>query len=696
MPKNHADFLVEIHTEELPPKALNLLATSFLNEIKKGLAQSQLEFSAAEFFATPRRLAVKVKDLSDKQPDAFVERRGPAWQAAFDTAGQPTPACVGFAKSCDVTIEQLTTIENKQGKWVGVKQTVLGKPIQQLLPTIVTTALAGLPIPKPMRWGSSDVSFVRPVHSVIMLYGNNVIDAEILGCRADRYTQGHRFQCKKTLSIPDPDSYEDILEKQGFVLADFSERKNKIYNEASSLVQRTLGNNARIMIDEKLLDEVTGLVEWPVPILGRFDEVFLNVPQEALISAMQAHQRYFPVVDMRDKLLPYFVTISNIESLNVEQLITGNQRVLRARLSDAAFFYETDKKIKLIDRVEKLASIIFQAKLGSLLDKTHRVVKLASLIAQQLKLDVKHTERAALLAKTDLTTNLVGEFPELQGIAGFYYATNDGEIDVVADAIKESYYPRFSGDGLPTALLSCAVALADRLDTLVGIFGVNLSPTGDKDPYGLRRAVIGVLRILIEKKINLDVRELIKQAYSNFQIALPNPNIINDVWNYLLDRLKPWYQDQAVSADVFSAVSALDISNLYDMHCRIQAVREFKNLPEAESLSIANKRVSNILAQYTKPIQLNEIDNSLFEHASEHELAKQLNQQEKEVAVLVKKANYQAVLTHLAKLREPVDQFFDHVLVMAEDEQCRENRLLMLKKLRELFLQVADVALLQC
>ena len=690
---NHADFLVEIHTEELPPKALRKLAESFRDEIKKRLQEAKLEFSDATFFATPRRLAVKVDQLIAKQIDSMVERRGPAWQAAYDASGQPTPACAGFARSCNITPEQLTIIENAQGKWVGFNQTVLGKTAEALLPEIVQQSLSALPIPKRMRWGSNTAEFVRPVHSVILLYGTKVIEAEILGNKTGQQTQGHRFLCTKALKISSPEKYTSILEKEGHVLADFFQRKNKIREEAEAIVARTLGNKAKAMMDENLLDEVTGLVEWPVAILGKFDAEFLHVPQEALISAMQDHQRYFPVVDENNKLLAHFITISNIESKNVEQVIEGNERVLRARLADAAFFFEMDKKVKLIDRLEKLKGIVFQAKLGSLYDKVERISKLAAFIAPTLKLDAEQAKRAGLLSKADLPTELVGEFPELQGIAGFYYAQLDNENEAVAKAIKEHYQPRFSGDELPASMLGCAIALADRVDTLTGIFSIGLLPTGDKDPFGLRRAALGILRILIEKKINLDLGGLLQQSATFYKA---DPALANQVWKFMLDRLEPWYQEQGISVDVFrSVISAIENKNPYDIDRRIHAVHAFKKLPEAEALAAANKRVSNILAQYNKPIQQQEVNTSLFEHDAERELARALSQYENEVASLVKAEKYQDALTLLTKLREPVDAFFDHVMVMVDDQKKRENRLLILEKLRKLFLQVADIAMLQ-
>lgn len=672
------DFLVEIHTEELPPKALHRLAKSFLHEIVTRIHKAELKFAEAKFFATPRRLAVMVTELVSKQADSTVERKGPALNAAYDKEGNPTPACAGFAKSCNVTPDQLIKLENKTGTFVGYMQKVEGKHVQELLPTFVQQALAVLPIPKRMRWGSGTVEFVRPVHSVVMLYGADVIDAEILGCRTGRKTRGHRFMSEGWLEIKNPKKYETVLES-GYVIADFELRKESIRTQAKKI-------NPHVRIDDTLLDEVTALVEWPVAVSGKFDKEFLQVPQEALISAMQDHQRYFPVLDEEGKLQAQFVTISNIDGKDPARIAAGNERVLRARLSDAAFFFETDKKVSLESRVEILKNVVFQAKLGTMFDKTQCVISLATFIADKMGVDKKLAERAALLSKTDLTTDLVGEFPELQGIAGFYYAKQDGEPEAVAIALNEQYMPRFSGADLPETMVGCVLAIADRIDTLTGIFSAGMIPTGDKDPFGLRRAAIGVLRILIEKQIDLDVLEVLQQS---------DPNQADAVWNFMQERLKAFYQEKNVSPDVFSAVSALDISKPYDIHCRIQAVQAFKNMTEAESLSVANKRVSNILAKYETEIAAREVNSDLFESDVEKVLAQKLQEQQQVVVALSQSAKYQEVLTHLAKLRQPVDDFFDHVMVMVDDKPKRENRLLMLKQLRELFLQVADIALLQ-
>ncbi len=689
-----ADFLVEIHTEELPPKSLHRLAAQFSQEIQAGLSKAELSFKSAQFYATPRRLAVMVKKLSPRQSDTEVERKGPALAAAYDAQGKPTQACVGFARSCGVTPEELLTIKNSQGEWVGYRQKMLGKTVQDLLPEIVNNALAALSIPKRMRWGNGQVEFVRPVHSVILLYGKDVISAEILGIKSDRKTQGHRFHSKGWINISSPATYLKSLAKK-FVLADFAERKEKIRHQVNQMVRESIGSEAQAVIQEELLDEVTGLVEWPVALFGRFEPSFLSVPQEALISAMQDHQRYFPIVDQNNKLMPYFITISNIESKNPKQVMTGNERVLRARLSDAAFFFETDKKEKLADRTAILKNIVFQNKLGTLYDKAERISKLAAKCAKDMGINSEEAIRAGFLAKTDLTTQLVSEFPELQGIAGFYYALHDGEPEVIAKALSEQYLPRFSGDKLPATPLGCALAIADRLDTLVGIFGIQQAPTGDKDPFGLRRAALGVLRIIIEKQLNLDLQELLKAAAEGYSVKLENAEVIKQVMQFMLERLKPWYQEQGISPDVLASVAALNITKPYDLHCRIQAVQTFKALPEAEALSVANKRVSHILNKYVETITAKSIDAALFEHDAEYMLANKLKELRDKTLLLSKSENYTGILTQLATLREPVDTFFDKVMVMVDDKKCRENRLLLLKNLRELFLYVADVALLQ-
>jgi glycyl-tRNA synthetase beta chain len=691
---NKADLLIEIHTEELPPKALPVLAKSFLHEIQTRLQTAALDFKEAQSFATPRRLAVLVKALASQQIDTIVERRGPALTAAFDAAGNPSPACLGFARSLNVTPEELTTIENKQGAWVGFQQIVAGKSVTELVPQIVQQALDALPIPKRMRWGSGTVEFVRPVHSIIMLYGDTVIDAEILGVQTGRTTSGHRFHAKKVISIPKPAHYVKRLAAH-YVIADFAVRREMINEQAQAIVAKAFGDGAHVLIAPELLDEVTGLVEWPVAILGDFDQRFLEVPPEALISAMQDHQRYFPVVDNNGKLMPHFVAISNIEARDMQHVIAGNERVLRARLSDAAFFFETDKKQKLGERIEALKQVVYHVKLGTLHERAQRLSAVAAFIAEKMHADTAQARRAGLLAKTDLLTQMVGEFPELQGVAGKYYALADGEPKAVAIALNEQYMPRFSGDVLPATDLGCVLALAERVDTLVGAFGINQQPTGDKDPFALKRAALGVLRILIEKKIDIDIADILTYAVSLYANKLTNPDTVTQLCEFLQERLKPWYQEQGINPDVFAAVAALTITRPYDFHRRVLAVQHFKELPDAQSLSVANKRVSNILAKYDNSIDATLVDAGLFELPAERALAAQLDFLTTNLQPLFQEAQYVDVLSRLADLRQPVDEFFDKVMVMAEDRALRENRLLLLSKLRALFLQVADVALLQ-
>lgn len=695
-----ADFLVEIHTEELPPKTLEPLALRFLEEIKTRLQDAALTFDTIHSFATPRRLAVLVNNLSKKQPDTQVERKGPALQMAYQQ-GKPTPATLGFAKSCGTVPEKLLTIKTPQGEWLGFKQKIKGKRTEDLLPLIVETALAALPIPKRMRWGNETVLFARPVHSVLMLFDKKTLPAVILGLKAQNKTRGHRFMSKGWLRITEPAAYQSTLAK-AFVIADFKERQEKIRQEAEKAVKHIPG--AKLMLSDALLAEVTGLVEWPVAISGSFDQDFLKVPDEVLISAMQDHQRYFPVTDNQGKLLPYFIAIVNLESKNEKQVIAGNERVLRARLKDAAFFFETDKKLSLSNRVPLLKKRIFQQKLGSVYDKTERLSNLITLMTTPLarpmlpNIEVLSTAdprmlQLGLLSKADLTTQLVGEFPELQGIAGFYYAKYEGIPEEIAIAIKEHYLPRYSGDVLPTSGLGIVLALADRLDTLVGHFGINQSPTGDKDPFGLRRLAIGIVRILIEKKLEFDLKILLKDAHNCFKIPLENKNVENDVLNFILERLKPWYQEQGIPLDIFASVAALNITNLYDFDQRIKAVLAFKKMSEAEALSVANKRVSNILGKFEKTELTFNPD--LYENAAEKNLADKVKALEITIQDLSKNAEYTDILKELADLREPVDTFFDKVLVMTDDQALRENRLLLLAKLRGLFLNVADIALLQ-
>lgn len=695
MKKEKDDFLVEIHTEELPPKAISKLAEAFCGQIKERLQKADLKFDEAKFFATPRRLAVLIKNLTATQPDQLIERKGPALTAAFDAQNNPTQACIGFARSCGISPAQLIEIKNQQGEWVGHHQHVSGKQAIELLPEIVEQAALALPVPKRMRWGNGDTSFARPIHSVIMLYGNTVIECNILGYAASRVTRGHRFLAPNWITIMEAAQYEFLLRDKAFVIADFESRRREILNAIRTEIELNFRCNESALIDPELLNEVTGLVEWPVALIGNFDKDFLALPPEVLISSMQDHQRYFPIMDNNQQLLPHFVAISNIKSRDAKRVKQGNERVLRARLADAAFFYTNDKKESLEQRIERLKEIIFQAKLGTLYDKAIRLKNLTALIAQKNQSNAQLAEQAGLLAKTDLTSNMVGEFPELQGIMGYYYAQHDGLPNDIAMAMKEQYMPRFAGDELPQHPIGQALALADRIDTLIGAFGIHQLPTGDKDPYALRRAAMGLIRILIEKNISLDLKEMLEFAVSHYSVKLPNEETVAQVLNFIQERMRSWYQEQGVMVDVFASVAVLGVTNLLDIHERVKAVQAFKRLSVAETLSITNKRVSNILTKYIDVIEAQSIDQQFFENQAEWELASQLELKSNVIASLSESGRYDEVLLQLAELRQPVDDFFDQVMVMTEDKSRRENRILLLKKLRALFLRVADIALLQ-
>lgn len=685
-------FLVELLTEELPPKSLKGIGNAFLQNIIVSLTKADISFGHAVFFATPRRLAVMIQNVLEKQPDTTIERKGPALKSAFDADGKPTTACIGFMKSLNISQKQLITLKAPHGEWVGFNQHVLGKKTVTLLPDIVREAMHALPIPKRMRWGNQSDAFIRPVHSILMLLGNKIIPATYFGIKSGRKTLGHRFLSHKPISIQHPDEYVSAL-KNAYVLVDFDERKQKIQDEIQNCVKKQLSPSSKPVVPETLLDEVTGLVEWPVALCGSFDESFLNVPQEVLMSSMQDHQRYFPIVNEKGRCLPYFIFIAALSSQNPSQVIAGNERVLRARLSDAAFFYEIDQKHSLEKRVDLLKQIVFQDRLGTLYDKANRLSLLSLKIAEKLHASTDKAKKAGWLAKTDLTTQLVSEFPNLQGIAGYHYALADHEDLSIAHAIKDHYLPRFSGDQLPDNILGCILAISDRMDTLVGIIGINQHPTGEKDPFALRRAALGIIRILIEKSFNIDLKEIVLYSQSLYSNRLINLNASNDVLSFIIDRLKPWYHDQGITSDVLDSVIALNITNLDDLHRRVLAVSLFKKLPDAEALSIANKRVSHILSKYTDPLSTKHVDTHLFEHGAENTLWEKVTSTQKQFSTLSE--NYENKLILLAQLREPIDAFFDHVLVMTDDISRRENRILLLKTLRELFLEIADIAYLQ-
>ncbi|WP_127474505.1 glycine--tRNA ligase subunit beta [Sulfurivermis fontis] len=687
------DFLVEIGTEELPPKALRRLMIAFGEGVKEGLAKADLVRGEVHFYATPRRLAVLVKDLAVAQPDKEVERRGPALTAAFDGEGNPTQAARGFAASCGVEVDQLDHLKTDKGAWLVHRTRLQGRPTAELLPEIVQASLDKLPIPKRMRWGSLDAEFVRPVHWVVMLFGTDVIDCEILATRSGRETRGHRFMSPGKLYLGEPAAYAPLLETEGKVVADFEARREAV---RAQVLEAAAAVNGEALIDEDLLDEVAGLVEWPVAVTGKFEERFLEVPAEALISTMKGNQKYFPVQDKDGKLLPYFITLSNIESHDVRHVREGNERVVRPRLTDADFFWNQDRKQKLAARSAALRSVVFQNKLGTLADKSARVAKLAAAVAYHIGGDAKLATRAGELSKCDLLTNMVGEFPELQGIMGRYYAAHDGEDAEVAAALDEQYMPRFAGDRLPETRTGQALAIADRIDTLVGIFGIGQPPTGDKDPFALRRAALGVLRTIIENNLDLDLQTLLRTAYDNYGsngIKLA-ADTVNQVLEFMLERLRAYYADSGVAHDTFDAVLAQRPTQPRDFDARVRAVTTFRKLPEAEALAAANKRIANILRQAGGEITAG-IDKARLLDTAEKALADQVEAMAGKVAPLFVQRNYTEALCQLAGLRGAVDAFFDQVMVMAEDETVRNNRLALLKRLSDLFLQAADLSRLQ-
>ena len=684
------NFLVEIGTEELPPKALKTLATSFADNVEAELNQAGLTFDKIEWFAAPRRLAVKVLNLATQQPSKEIEKRGPAVSAAFDAEGKPTKAAEGWARGCGITVEQAERIATDKGEWLVHRAKIEGQPTKNLLNGIVANALAKLPIPKPMRWADKTVQFIRPVHTVTMLLGDELIEGEILGVASARTIRGHRFLGEKEFDIQHADQYPQLLREKGSVVADFNERKAEIL--AKSQAKATaLGGVADI--EESLLEEVTSLVEYPNVLAAKFEERFLAVPAEALVYTMKGDQKYFPIYDKDGKLLPHFIFVSNINPEDPTAIIEGNEKVVRPRLTDAEFFFKTDLKQKLVDRLPRLETVLFQQQLGTLKDKTDRIEQLAGEIAKQIGADEAKAKRAGLLSKCDLMTNMVFEFTDTQGVMGMHYARHDGEDEEVAVALNEQYMPRFAGDELPKSLVASAVALADKFDTLTGIFGIGQAPKGSADPFALRRAALGALRIIVEKNLPLDLEDLVKKSAALFGDKLTNSNVVADVVDFMLGRFRAWYQDEGIAVDVIQAVLARRPTRPADFDARVRAVSHFRTLDSAEALAAANKRVANILAKAEGDIGA--IDVALCVEPAEQVLAQSVLSLAKEVQPLIVQGEYTAVLDKLAGLRQPVDNFFDNVMVNAEDAKLRQNRLAILNTLQGLFLQVADISLLQ-
>jgi len=685
------DLLIEIGTEELPPKALDHLSTAFQSSVKTQLRQADLAFESIQRFATPRRLALLVTQLDTAQADREVERKGPAVKAAFDQDGNATKAAEGFARSCGVAVSELEQVDTPKGAWLIFRQNQPGQQTEALVPAMVEQALARLPIPKRMRWGSGDAEFVRPVHWIVMLLGDKTVDCKIMGLKAGRTTHGHRFHHPDPIELASPATYARTLFNPGHVIADIDARREKIQAQVEGIAFEA---GMVAAIDPSLLDEVTALNEWPVAIMGSFDDRFLEVPSEALIKAMQEHQKYFPVVDNDGKLQPRFITISNIQSQDPAQVSAGNERVIRPRFSDAAFFWEQDLKQPLDTFAPKLRNVVFQKELGSLYDKSQRISQLAQLIANQLDLDTTQAARAAELAKCDLLSNMVGEFPSLQGVMGRYYAEHAGEGGDIPAAIEEQYLPRHAGDNLPQTDCGRVIAIADRLDTLVGIFAIGQKPTGEKDPFGLRRAALGVLRILIETPLQLDLEALLQATTEGLANKLGTRNTASEVFDYMMERLNAYYADQDISPDLIDAVLSRRPTQPADFDLRIKAVSHFRQLPEAEALAAANKRIRNILRKTDETFP-EQADINLLVEDSEKRLAEQVATLEPKIKPLLSQGLYSDALKQLAALREPVDQFFDDVMVMCDDDSLRQNRLALLSSLSELFLHVADLSRLQ-
>lgn len=689
------DFLVELGTEELPPKALKTLITSFHENIEGWLRAEGLSFDKIKPFAAPRRLAILVENLADQTPSKELVVWGPPAAIAFDTEKKPTKAAIAFAEKNGISPTQLRTENDGKVEKLVARISTQGKKATDLLPLIVHASLNKLPVPKLMKWGSKRNEFVRPVHWLVMLYGSEVIKLDgqiknIYGLQSGRTTRGHRFHHNEALELKNASDYASVLKNTGFVLADHEERRALIQQQVEAEAKK-IGGVA--VIDSDLLDEVTALVEWPNALTGKFEERFLQVPAEALIASMKEHQKYFHVVDVNGKLKNNFITVANIQSKDATQIIDGNERVIRPRLSDAAFFFETDKKTTLESLRERLKTIVFQAQLGTIFEKTERVAKLAEHIAKLLKADEKLAARAGQLCKSDLVTNMVGEFDDMQGIAGYYYALNDGENADVAAAMNEQYMPRFAGDQLPATTTGAIIALADRLDTISGIFGIGQQPSGSKDPFALRRASIAVLRILVEKNLALDLRELLTFAKAQHKNLTVGDELVEQVLSYMLDRFRAMFEELQIPAEVFQSVNAKQLSQPLDINQRVLAVNEFSKLPQAQALAAANKRVSNILSKQNASANA-VVHSDLLKEDAEKNLAKAISAKAELVTPLFDKREYTKALAALADLQQPVDAFFDGVMVMCEDQKLQQNRLALLQQLRALFLEVADISFL--
>ncbi len=685
------DFLVEIGTEELPPKALRPLMEAFGENLAAGIDGARLAHGEVHAYASPRRLTVLVEKLARQQDDRKVEQKGPPVRVAFDDDGKPTPAATAFASKCGVTVEDLDRVETEKGEWLTYTLLEKGQPASKLLPDIIEQALGALPIPRRMRWGASDAEFVRPVHWVLLLHGDDVIDSTIMGLAAGRESRGHRYHSAGPISIASPGEYLDKLETDGYVIADFMRRRRMVSDGVEAAAAQVGGT---VVDGESLYDEVAALVEWPVPIVGAFDEIYLELPREVVVSTLAGHQRYFPVADGSGKLLPHFVTVANLESADPEQVIEGNERVIRPRLADAAFFWDSDRKRTMASRQETLREVVYQRGLGTEFDRSARIAKLGKWMAKKLSTDANIVERAALLCKCDLVTGMVGEFPDLQGTMGRYYAIADGEPDDVADAIAEHYLPAFAGDALPATEAGKILAVADKIDTLAGIFSIGKKPSGNRDPFKLRRAALGIVRILVECGLDVDLVRLIEKALkAQPKGKIDREELESELYAFICERLRNYCldRDKGLKPETFEAVMLRRPESLVDFDRRLAAVQTFARLEQAESLAAANKRIANILRKAGDPGGLS-VKKKLLAVEAELSLYNALRNSREKVAPMLEQRRYAEILNELADLREPVDRFFDDVMVMVDEEDVRDNRLALLGELRALFLDVADIS----
>lgn len=685
-----ADFLVEIGTEELPPKALTELMNAFAANLGAALDRERLSHGELEGFASPRRLAVRVAHLALAQEDRETELRGPPVSAAFDANGVATRAAGAFAKRCGVSVAELGRTSSPKGEWLSFRAVEQGQRTAALMPALVQEALDKLPVSKRMRWGDSEIEFVRPVHWVLMLHGHDVVSGHVAGLAAGNVTRGHRFLADGEITVGEPSQYLRVLEERGFVLADFAVRRQRIVTGVQAAAAKAGGVP---VASDALYDEVAALTEWPVALTGRFDESYLRLPREVIVATLTSHQRYFPIAEPDGRLLARFVTVANLESENPDVVRDGNERVIRPRLADAAFFQQQDRRTALGQRCELLKDVVYSQGLGSLYDKSRRVATLAGAMADRLHADAAVVERAAALSRCDLLTGMVGEFPELQGIMGRYYARDSGEPDSVAQAIGELYLPRFSGDVLPATTAGQILALADKIDTLAGYFALGKKPSGNRDPFGLRRAALGVVRIVVERQLDLDLPALLGASLSDQPVAAAaSPLVPGELYDFIVDRMRTWYAEkQNLPTLVFDAVKAQSPASLLDFDARVQAVFRFIELAAAESLATANKRIANILRQ-ADLTDFAAVNAALLDDPAEEELYRAIGAAGKDIEPLLQRRAYADALVRLADLRDPVDRFFDEVMVMADDERTRHNRLALLGNLRAMFLRIADIS----